>query len=711
MSLTYRDDVDRQNDPLIQCLEEITQYFRLDTKVETLLAGLPLSEKKLLPSDFQRAMTRAGLESTLSEQTLSSLSASDLPAVLLMLNDTAMVVYQVDVKDGIAVVGTTESGRKKVSLQQLEGVYSGCLISVDSTPDVQQPLTEEKPSNAYGWFREAIVPYWGTYRDVLLASLMVNLFALVSPLFVMNVYDRVVPNQAYETLWMLVAGVLIAFSFDFAIKLIRASAIDHAGKQIDIRLSSRLLEKILGLKLSARPGATGSFMNNLAEFDSIRQFLTSATILTLIDLPFVFLFLALITWIAPVLVVIPLSCMLLAAAIAYFINSPLQKAIESSQQMSCQRQSFLLETLLGLEAIKTSSAEGQYQYHWERFNQKLAELNLKVRKLQLYSNQTATFILQTGTILIISTGVYLIGSGALSMGGLIAVMMISGRCTAPVIQSIGLLNQFQRTRQAMDYTDSLMKLPQERTDNKHFLVPEQCRGKIRFDHICFSYPDSPPLLKDISLDIQSGERVAILGRMGSGKSTLLQLIMGLWESSDGHICLDDVDIRQIDPAFLRSQVGYVPQTITLFSGSIRDNLLMGRQGISDESLIHAVKQAGLGSMLSAHPLGLDFQVGEAGRNLSGGQIQSIGLARALLGDPTILVLDEPSSAMDNRAEAQLIKTLSELKNKTLLIVTHKKSLVDVADKVIVLEQGRVAGIKDSLESTSVKMHSKEMELA
>ncbi|MGI9282915.1 MAG: type I secretion system permease/ATPase [Endozoicomonas sp.] len=714
MSLIHRGDVDRQNDPLIQCLEEITHYFHCDVSIETLLAGLPFSERNLLPSDFQKAMNRAGLDSSLSEQSLESLSGSDLPAVLLMLNDTAVVVYRVDTKTHKAVVSTPGKERKEIELQQLEGVYSGYLITVDAQPDSHQESSKEGSTRTYSWFREAIIPYWGTYRDVLLASLMVNLFALVSPLFVMNVYDRVVPNQAYETLWMLVAGVLIAFSFDFAIKLIRANAIDQAGKQIDIRLSSHLLERILGLKLAARPGATGSFMNNLAEFDSIRQFLTSATILTLIDLPFVLLFLALIAWIAPVLVVIPLVCMLLAAGIAFFINSPLQKAIETSQQASCQRQSFLLETLLGLETIKASSAESQHQYHWERFNRKLAELNLKVRKLQLYSSQTATFILQAGTILIISTGVYLIGSGSLSMGGLIAVMMISGRCTAPVIQSIGLLNQFQRTRQALDYTDSLMKLPQERTRDRHFLVPETCLGKIRFDHICFSYPDSPPLLKDISLDIQPGERVAILGRMGSGKSTLLQLIMGLWESSDGCISLDDVDIRQIDPAFLRNQIGYVPQTVTLFSGSIRDNLLMGRQGISDEALILAVQQAGLGSLLSAHPQGLDFLVGEAGRNLSGGQIQSIGIARALLGDPTVLVLDEPSSAMDNQSEAQLIKTLSGLKDKTILIVTHKKSLVTGADKVIVLDQGRVAGIKDSMESSpvkEVKMDSRDREFA
>ncbi|WP_172806911.1 type I secretion system permease/ATPase [Endozoicomonas arenosclerae] len=709
MSLFHSD-----HDPLINCLEELTRYFHCDVSVETLLSGLPVSEQGLLPSQCQRALAKAGLESSLSEQPLKTISSSDLPVILLLLNDKATVVYQCNAKTGKAIIGESVNDRKEIDIQDIEGIYSGYLIQVKPEKKYSEATSEKSSSNHYPWFRDAILPYWGTFRDVLIASFMVNLFALVSPLFVMNVYDRVVPNQAYETLWVLVAGVFIAFSFDFGIKLIRARAIDQVGKQIDIRLSAKLLEKILGLKLAVRPGATGSFMNNLAEFDSIRQFLTSATILTLIDLPFVLLFLSLITWIAPSLVAIPLVCMALAAGVAVLINSPLQKAIEKSQQASCHRQSFLLETLLGLESIKASSAENHHQFHWERSNQQIAEVNLTVRKLQLYSSQAATFILQAGTILIISMGVYLIGLGELSMGGLIAVMMIAGRCTAPVIQSIGLLNQYQRTRQAMDYTDTLMGLPQERTNDRHFLVPETFRGDIRFKHIHFSYPDAPPLLKDITLEIKAGETVAILGRMGSGKSTLLQLIVGLWEPSDGHISIGELDIRQIDPGFLRSKIGYVPQKITLFSGSIRDNLLMGRQGISDERLVSSVKQAGLGDILSAHPQGLDFQVGEAGRHLSGGQIQSIGIARALLGDPNILILDEPASSMDNHAEAQLIQTLSRFNDKTILIVTHKKSLVGCADKVVVMDQGQIVGIKSSAEMGQPKVSvatARDMEVA
>jgi ATP-binding cassette subfamily C protein LapB len=399
--------------------------------------------------------------------------------------------------------------------------------------------------------------------------------------------------------------------------------------------------------------------------------------------------------------------MLLAGSIAWLVNKPLQKYIQESQKASCERQSFLLETLTGLETVKAETAESQYQYRWERLNRHLASLALKIRKLQFVSSQSATFILQTGTILIVAGGVYLIGAGELSMGGLIATMMISGRCTAPVVQSIGLLNQYQRARQAMDHTDTILSLPQERPHNRQFLKPGELKGSITLNHVSFAYPNAHPLLKDLNVAIQPGEKIAILGRMGAGKSTFLQLLMGLWEQTAGHVSFDEIDSRQIDPATLRHFIGYVPQRVTLFSGSIRDNLLLGRQGFSDDELIAAIQKSGLGEIISAHPEGLDYQVGESGRNLSGGQIQSIGVARALLGKPNILLLDEPTSSMDSQSELLIKKLLTEMSDTTVILVTHKMSMVEAMDKVMVLEQGAIAGIRAAHElGASVKASRK-----
>ena len=689
-------------DSLAECLEELLLYFNCKVDPASIYAGLPVVGKKLLPTDFQRAAQKAGLVSDLSVMPLCDLKADHLPAVLLLDDDQVCIVYQINHQTNEFAVKYPGEPRRQVSRFVLEFDFTGYLLGVKAPHGSQPDGSETSHTRPYQWFWSNIKPFWKTYRDVLLASFLINLFALASPLFVMNVYDRVVPNQAYETLWLLALGVVLAFVFDYVIKIIRANFVDLAGKRIDLNLSAQLMEKILGLKLSSRPAATGSFMNNLAEFDHIRTFINSATILTLIDLPFVVLFLALIAWIAPPLVAVPLSCMALAGMIAWFINKPLQQKIEESQQATNQRQVFLLETLIGLETLKTSSSENMSQYQWEQHNRHVADISLGLRKLQLISSQSATFILQLGTVLIVASGVYLIGAGELSMGGLIATMMISGRCTAPVVQSISLLNSFQKTRQALDHTESILSLPQERPSARHFLRPKEIKGAIEIRHLSFGYPDSPPLLKELDITIKEGEKVALLGRMGAGKTTLLQILLGLWEPVEGSLSVDGLDLRQIDPSVLRQHVGYVPQKIDIFAGTIRDNLILGRQNVTDDQLITVVQQAGLGELFKNHPEGLDFQVGESGRRLSGGQIQSIGVARALLGEPRILLLDEPTSSMDSHAEALFKQTIKSLKNTTVILVTHKMSMIDLVDQVMVIEQGRVIAKRAAVELVKQK---------
>ncbi|MFK0573847.1 type I secretion system permease/ATPase [Endozoicomonas sp.] len=542
----------------------------------------------------------------------------------------------------------------------------------------------------YSWFSDALLPYWRVYRDVLLASFLVNLFALVSPLFVMNVYDRVVPNQAFETLWMLATGVTLAFIFESILRLIRSRYIDLAGRQVDMTLSSRLIDRLLGLKLAARPGSAGNLMNQLAEFDSIRSFITSTTVMAFIDLPFVVLFLALVVWLGGWLALIPVACISLSLLVAWALNRPLQKVIAAQQSVSARRQNFLMELLLGLVSVKACNVEQQNQKQWSVLNREVADTSLKIRQLQTLTGQVTTFLLQLNTVALVIAGVYLISTGDLSMGGLIAIMMISGRCAAPVSQVIGLLNQYEKAVQALDHTGHIMNLPQEYPEGRQLLRPEPFGGSWSVNQVSFAYADGPDLLSDISLQIPAGTKTAILGRMGSGKSTLLQLLMGLWEPAKGHISIDGIDLRQIDPVWLRQHVGYVGQHTELFNGSLRDNITMHREGISDSDILQALEQSGLSGMVQAGSAGLDFMVGEGGRHLSGGQAQAVGLARALVTGPKALILDEPTSAMDSQAEARFRQLLQQLKDQTIILVTHKMTLLDVMDNIVVLDQGKVS---------------------
>lgn len=567
-----------------------------------------------------------------------------------------------------------------------------------------------KQASVYSWFWHALAPYWRVYRDVLLASLLVNLFALVSPLFVMNVYDRVVPNQAFETLWMLATGVVLAFFFEAVIRLIRSRFIDLAGRQVDLTLSSRLMDRLLGLKLSSRPASAGNLMNQLAEFDSIRSFITSTTVMAFIDLPFVVLFLGLVIWLGGWLAIIPIFCIGISLAVAWLLNRHLQSVIARQQGASAQRQNFLMELLLGLISVKSCNVESQNQKKWSKMNREVADASLKIRHLQAITGQVTTLMLQLNTVALVISGVYLISVGDLSMGGLIAIMMISGRCAAPVSQVIGLLNQYDKTVQALDHTGQIMNLPQEYPEERKLLRPDAFQGHFYISNMSFSYPNAPDLLSDINLQIPAGTKLAVLGRMGSGKSTFLQLLMGLWEPTKGLVGIDGIDLRQIDPNWFRRHVGYVGQRTELFNASLRDNVTMHREGISDSDILSALEQSGLQNIIQAGSAGLDFIVGEGGRNLSGGQAQAVGLARALVTNPVAIIMDEPSSAMDSQAEARFRQLLLELKETTVILVTHKMNQLDVMDHIVVLDQGKISvsgSTHDVLKGSKKAQHSAE----
>jgi ATP-binding cassette subfamily C protein LapB len=514
------------------------------------------------------------------------------------------------------------------------------------------------------------------------------------------VYDRVVPNQAIETLWVLGIGVSIVFCFDLLMRTLRGYFLDVAGKRSDIILSAMIFERVLGIRMSARPASVGAYANNLHEFDSFREFFTSATLTTLIDLPFVILFIVIIWLIGGPVALVPLVVLPIALCAVYVIQRSLASKVDELLRHSSQKQATLIEVLTGLETVKSLGAEGATQQRWEQLSGTIAELGLKTRFLSSSAVNITQFLQQLATVAVVIFGVYLIAEGELSMGGLIAVTILTGRALAPLAQLAGTFTRYHQARSAYASTDAIMNAPVERPDDREFLDRPVITGKIEFRNVSFSYPgQSVEALNNVSFSIEPGERTAIIGRIGSGKSTIERLILGLYEPDNGSVLIDGADIRQLDPADLRRNIGYVPQDTYLFYGTVKDNILLSAPHEDNKAVLEAARIAGVTDFVDRHPSGFDLQVGERGEQLSGGQRQSIAVARALLRDPPILVMDEPSNAMDNSTEDLFKQRFGSWSSgKTLVLVTHRASLLSLVDRIIVMDNGRIIadGPKESV---------------
>ncbi len=527
--------------------------------------------------------------------------------------------------------------------------------------------------------------------DAVLASLLINLIALGTPLFTMNVYDRVVPNQATATLWVLAIGICLAFIFDLILKMLRGICLDIAGKKSDLIISSTLFERIIGMEMKERPARVGSFAQNIHEFQSLRDFLSSLTLTTIIDLPFTLLLLIVIGMIGGSLAWIPVLTLPIALLCSWALQKPVNAAVAKTMSLASERQALLIETLSSLDAIKVNNAQSERQFQWEQTLGSLSRLELRVKTLSsLASNLTGWFQQISGVVMII-VGVYMIIDGKLSMGGLIACYMLNGRALMPLGQLTGLIARYQQAKLTIKNTEKMMSLAQERRADENPLKREQLQGSIEFRDVDFSYPEQENLsLHKINLTIQPGERIGIIGRSGSGKSSLSKLIVNLYQPSAGNLLIDGIDSRQLDVNDLRHSIGYVPQDIQLFNGTLRDNLLCGARYVDDETMLRAAELAGVNDFARLHPDGYNLQVGERGSQLSGGQRQAVALARALLLDPPLLLLDEPTSSMDNTSEEKIKHALAPfIAGKTLLLVTHRASMLSLVDRLIIVDKGRI----------------------
>lgn len=680
------------DDPLLRCLVILTRLYQHPYSAQTLTAGLPLENGKLNPELFIRAANRAGLTSRVTKRELLDISALTFPIVLLLKNGNACVATARNEANVWTVIQTeSDGGEMQISNEELAKFYSGFAIFSRPSFRFDTRAHEHETPKSEHWFWSVFRQSWPLYSEVLIASLLINIFALVTPLFTMNVYDRVVPNQAYETLWVLGIGILIVYIFDLIMKTLRAYFLDVAGKRVDIILSSTIFEKIMGLKAAVRPRSVGSLANNLQEFEMFRDFITSATITTLIDLPFTILFLLIILWIGGPVVLVPIAAIPIIILVALALQRPLQSVIQKSFRVGSQKHATLIETLTGLDTIKAVDAEGIAQRKWERIIGEQSDLGLRSKLLTTAIVNQSGLFQQLAYVGVVIVGVFLITHNMLTMGGLIACSMLTGRVTAPLAQVASLITRYYQARAAVQGVDDIMKLPVERTPGKNYIQRPVIRGDIEFRNVTFAYPDqSIPALKNVSFKISQGERVGIIGRIGSGKSTLEKLILGIYEPNEGSVWVDGVDLQQIDPADLRRNIGYIPQDVMLFFGSVKDNIVLGAPYVDDAMMLRAAEIAGVTEFVNRHPHGFDMQIGERGEGLSGGQRQSVANARALLLDPPIFIMDEPSNSLDNRSEENFKKRLAaQLGKHTLLLVTHRASLLTLVDRLIVMDNGQI----------------------
>ncbi|ABZ78463.1 ABC transporter transmembrane region type 1 [Shewanella halifaxensis HAW-EB4] len=679
-------------DPLLDSLVLLTEHFGSPCSSDSLAAGLPMQGHVLTPELLPQAASRAGLAAKLSRKGLNEISPILLPCILLLKDKKACLLRELDIEQDKAVIQLPETGGEEtLSIEELEALYVGYLFLVKQEYRGDMGLDIHLHENKSHWLLQTIKDSAPIYRDALIASVLVNLFALVSPLFIMNVYDKVVPNLAFDSLWVLAIGAGIAYIFDLIMRQLRSYLIDVAGKKVDIIVSSRLFAKAIGIPLEKRSPSVGGMAKQLGEFDSIRDILTSATITTLVDLPFALFFLTIIYIVAGDLAVIPLIGSFIIIGYTLIMQPKLKAAIDESNKFSGLKHGHLIESLASIESIKSSGAEGLVQKSWQQMIGHTANWQLKCKKITTSVTNVATFVVQTSVIFVVILGVYRVSENEISMGGIIAAVILSSRAISPMAQLAGLMTRGNQTASALRQLDELMTQEDEFENKGHLVSRQRLLGQITAHHIGFNYPGSErPVLHPLSLNIAPGERVAIIGRNGSGKSTLAKLLVGLFQPTKGSLTYDGIDSAQIHPSDLRRNFGYLPQDITLFHGTIRDNILFGTRQVTEHQLIRAVQLSGVNLFTNLEAEGLDQQVGEGGRELSRGQRQTIALARATLNDPPVLLMDEPTASLDARAEKQFIHAMHNVsKDRTLLLITHKMHLLNLVDRIIVLDRGHI----------------------
>ncbi|MFM2057739.1 MAG: hypothetical protein RLY71_2124 [Pseudomonadota bacterium] len=687
-------------DPLLGALVWLCEHHAQPRSPQSLLAGLGI-DQRLTPPLAQRVLQEAGFNAALVQRAPGQILGLLLPAILLLRDgQVAVLLGRVQQESQLAYrLLLVESGQASVERLVIEAALQAectgtVLIATPRLIDAAGASAADAPDIPGGhWLWGTLKRFVPYYRGAMLAALLSNVLMLFTGLFTSVVYDRVIPHQALTTLWALAVGAFMAIGFDLVARQLRSHLIDLAGKKADLALGALLFRKAASIRLEHRPDSAGSFAHHLAQLEVVREFSTSATMSALSDLPFILLFVGATWLVAGELVLVLLFAVPLILLMTVGVQQVLRRAMTAQQRQHADMHGLLIETMDGIETVRACGAQGHFQRQYEQAHALAAESALRARALSSWVNNVTMVSQQLVTVVLLVWGVHLIQAGHLSGGALMAAVMFASRTVAPLGGVVSLASRYQGARAALSMLDELMAQPSERDPARRYLPQPALRGELGLREVSFAYmhgEHAPTVLKHIHLRIQAGERVAILGKIGSGKSTVLRLLAGLYQPTEGSAEVDGMDLRQIDPADYRAQLGFVEQEPHLFRGSLRDNILLGRAHASAEALSEVLRLTGLDRMAAAHPAGLDLPVGEGGRALSGGQRQLVALARCLVTRPKVLLMDEPTSSMDAQTEQQFIQHLRGLVGTcTLVVVTHRPALLELVDRIVVVEGGRV----------------------
>ena len=682
-------------DPLADALLFLAAHHGRAVSRGALLAGLPIADGRLTVPLFPRAAQRAGLEVEAVKRPLADIPAMVLPAVLIMRDGTTRILLETDQTAGTATVAdpTVVASSQAISFEELKPGYLGYafLARPMAAADARVVAAGELPRRH--WFWSVVSRFWANYSHVAIAAFIVNMLALATPLFIMSVYDRVIPNGAIASLAALSIGLALAIVFDFILRMVRSRIIDMTGKKLDVVLAADIFEHVMALKMAQRPTSVGILANQLRDFDSVRDFFTSGTIVAATDLLFAVLFVLVLYVIAGPLAWIPLVFLPVMIGLGLLLQRPLDRAMKNLQAESAARHGVLVESLSGIETVRAAGAEARMQTGWERSVAASARSAEGVHFWASIALTSANTAQQVNTLLLMVIGVFLVLDGKITVGALVAASMLAGRVLAPIGSIASVIARATQTFTALKAIDRIMSLERERPPERIYVARTVDKGAVQFDNVTFKYPaGAESALEKVSFRIEPGERVGIIGRVGSGKTTIGRLLAGFYEPQDGRILVDGIDVRQYDPTDLRTGVGFVLQDTDLFFGKLRDNIALGKPHATDQEVLEAARLSGVESFIAGHPLGYEMPIAEGGRSLSGGQKQAIGLARILIRKPRILFLDEPTAHFDAGSESQFLERLKALANRemTILVSTHRHSLLALVDRLIVVDRGRIS---------------------
>lgn len=680
-------------DALLDGLLLLCRLYDRPATAGELTAGLPLEGGRMTVDLMERAAARVALAVKVKHgQDPGAIIPDLLPALLVMRDGSVCVLTRIGGGEVTLVYPEMESREHQVTLDELRARHDGTVAYAAPVTRQDQRAGAAGAEPHRHWFWGELGRFKWSFAEIAAAAALANVLALATALFSRQVYDRVVPNLAFSTLWVLTIGVGLAIAIEVMVRITRGYLMDVTGKRLDMELSSRLFERAMGMQLNVRPASTGSFVNQVREFDAIREFFTSTTIGAISDLPFAFLFIGVIALIGGPVALVLVAAIPLIVIPGLVAQWPLAHLSRRHMREGSIRNGLLVEAMTGAETVKALHGEGRFQRLWEEYTGLLAVNGTHTRNVSNMLTYWSAGIQQASYVMVMVVSVYQISKGELTMGGMLACSILSSRSIAPLTQLAGILGRWQQMRAAMAGIDAIMNAPVDRPVERKFVHRPRLKGDFELENVSFRYAEEgDPVLQIPKLSLEAGSATALLGTNGSGKSTLLKILAGLYPPTQGSLLLDGTDMRQIDPTDLRRSIAYLPQETRLFYGTLRDNLLLGLEQREDEELLEALAFVGADSLVREHPMGLDLPIGESGSGVSGGQRQSIGLARLWLRDPRIVLLDEPTAAIDQALEMKVINNMKEwAAGRTVILATHRQPVLTLVERAIVIKRGRLA---------------------